>query len=163
MNFLDIVLLCVILISIVCGIFKGFVRELIGLVFLAFAVYAAISYHQNVAKAVFSAIEDTQVASFLSFILIFFGILLVGSLIGYALKKMFIQGPMKAIDRMLGALFGVLRGVVIACVLLIGLLAFPINSRWVSESVLAKHSEKPILWVMSLLPDSMLQDIRKSK
>lgn len=162
MNFLDISFIIAIFLSIILGIVKGFLRELIGLIFLFLAVYCSITYHAQVAGAIFSSIEDTDVSFFLAFLVVFFGLLILGSLMGYTLKKVFIMGPLKSVDRIMGAFFGLLRGIVISCVILMGLIVFPINDQWVSGSFLAPYAGKPILLIASLLPESMGRHFKKT-
>lgn len=162
MNFLDFFFLATILLSILFGILKGFVRELIGLIFLILAVYCSLTYHADFSKLFLASIDDPEVSSFLAFLLIFFGLLVVGSLIGYLIKKIFILGPMKSVDRLLGAFFGVLRGLVISSVILMGLIVFPINRKWVTESTLAPYAEKPIYWIVSILPESIAKHFKKA-
>lgn len=155
MNFLDFFFLGAILISVVFGIMKGLVREMIGLIFLFLAVFCSVRFHSRLAKHLLSSIEDPDVSSFLAFLIIFFGLLTIGSLIGYFVNKVIVFGPLKSVDRILGAFFGVLRGAVICCAVLVALRLFHVNDRWISESRLAKIAEKPISWMITLLPDSI--------
>jgi len=163
MNFLDFFFLLTIFLSILFGILKGFIRELIGLIFLALAVYCSITYYLKLSATLLSSIDDPDVSSFLAFLIIFFGFLVLGSLIGYTLKKIFIIGPMKSIDRVLGAFFGLLRGIVISCFVLMGLIIFPVNKNWVSESQLAPYARKPITWFASFFPESLAQHFKKTR
>jgi membrane protein required for colicin V production len=161
MNILDFLFILTILLSILFGILKGFVREVIGLAFLVLAVYGSVSYYQDVARGLFSAIDQEDVAFFLAFLLIFFSVLILGSLLSYTAKKIFLVGPLKGIDRILGAFFGVLRGCIISCILLALLTAYPINPEWVSGSRLAPYAESPLNWIISLLPPTLFEKARE--
>lgn len=162
MNFLDIFFLITIGVSIIIGLIKGFVREIVALVFLAVGIWAALTWHETLAKRLFSSIDDPDVASFLAFLLIFFGLILVGSILGYVLNRFFIMGPLKSMDRLLGGIFGFLRGIVISGCVLLGLMLFPVNEKWVSDSFLAPYALKPIKWVITFLPESISKRINNT-
>jgi len=161
MNFLDFFFLGAILLSVIFGILKGLVREMISLIFLFLAVFCSINYHTRLSMTLLSSIDDAEVSSFLSFLIIFFGLLVIGSLIGYFVNKVLVFGPLKSVDRILGAFFGILRGVVICCAVLVSLKIFQVNDKWIDESILAKYAEKPISWIITKLPDSVTQHIPK--
>jgi membrane protein required for colicin V production len=160
MNFLDIFFLITIVISVIVGLLKGLVREIVALVFLAVGIYAALTWHEILGKRIFSSIDDPNVASFLAFLIILFGLIIMGSLIGYVLNRFFIFGPLKSVDRILGGLFGVLRGVVISAAVLLGLMLFQINEKWVTDSSLAPYAMTPLKWVASMLPESLSKRIK---
>jgi membrane protein required for colicin V production len=134
LNILDIVFLVVIISSVIFGILKGFIRELFSLVFFIIAVVLSFLYYFEAGNVFLKQIKNRDVANFVGFLLIFLSVLLVGSLVTYIIKKIFVIGPMKSIDRILGSAFGLLRGILISAILVFGLISFPVDSHLVTES-----------------------------
>jgi membrane protein required for colicin V production len=64
------------------------------------------------------------VANFLGFVAIFFGVLLVGGLLGWTLSRIVKSAGLSWPDRMLGAAFGFVRGVLFSIALVMILMAF---------------------------------------
>jgi membrane protein required for colicin V production len=136
-NWLDWVLTAVVVASIVAAALKGFVRELIAIAtLLAALVVAAVGYER--AGSWFEDLTKSHpVALGAGFLVLFLGTMAVGALASFAAKKMIQTAGLQTFDRFLGAVFGLVRGVAIDCVLLMAMLAFSIKADAVQQSVLA--------------------------
>jgi membrane protein required for colicin V production len=82
-------------------------------------------------------------------------------LLGILLRKMLEAAHISAEDRVLGSVFGFLRGVVFVCavVFLAGMTSAPQTSLW-RQSVMIPMADMAIEWTMPLLPQA-LQDLRR--
>ena len=79
---------------------------------------------------------------------------LVNNLIAAIVEKTGLSGT----DRMLGVLFGLLRGVAIVTLLVLLAAATPMpNDAWWQNAVLIEHFEKLAIWVRQFLPDGLAQ------
>lgn len=136
-NWLDWVLTAIVVASVVAAALKGFIRELIALATLVAAlVIAALGYTR--AAAWFEDLTKSHtIALGLGFLVLFLGTMIVGALVSAAAKKLIQSAGLQMFDRVLGALFGLVRGVVVDCVLLMVMLAFSIKTDIVQQSVLA--------------------------
>jgi len=135
MNLLDIIFLVIMAFSLVWGIYRGLIREIFGLFFLGLAVYTAYLFNQPLA-AQLPRFSNPHIGRFLAFLLIFLVIILLGVLITFFIHKIATIGPLKGIDRLLGGLFGLLRGVVISMVLVYIMIVYPVQDYLLTNSTL---------------------------
>lgn len=138
-NWLDGILVAVVLVSVVAAALKGFVRELISLAsVLAGLVIAALCYRR--AGAWFDDLTSShQVALGLGFLTLFVGALVVGAVVSFFAKRLIQKAGLQWFDRFLGGVFGLARGIVVDGVLLMVLLAFSIKVEAVQRSTLAPY------------------------
>ncbi len=135
-NAIDITLLVIVLISIVCGIARGGIREIFSLLawvaawcvaaFFAHPIAAhfsaAIAAHQGATAAAAAAPAATAGSLFVvgaSFCLLFFAVLLVGTLLGHVISKAVEgSGGVSLANHLLGGLIGFGKGC-LSCLLLV--------------------------------------------
>jgi membrane protein required for colicin V production len=159
LNLLDAVIIVIGFLSIFLGIIKGFVRELLSLAFFILAVILAFLFYQDMGNILAKYIKDKDVSHFAGFTIVFTIVMIVGAIVTYFVKKVFVIGPMKPIDRILGGTFGLVRGVAIAGVIVFGLIAFPIDDRLIKESQLSPYVTKTIRVFYNLLPEKYKEKI----
>jgi len=152
MNILDIILVFLVGLSIILGILKGFIRELLSLAFFIIAVVLAFLFYYEVGDIYMFGFKNRDVSNFAGFITIFVLVLMVGALVTYLVKKIFTLGPLKAIDTILGGLFGLLRGILIAATIVFALVLFPVNDNLMAKSKLVPYVIKGIEFVVHFLP-----------
>jgi membrane protein required for colicin V production len=83
-------------------------------------------------------VSSPRVANLLGFLLVVFGVLLVGALLGMIVSRFLRTVGLSFFDRLLGAGFGLARGLLVAIALLTAWMAFgpQVDSRTVSQSML---------------------------
>lgn len=160
LNVLDIVFLSIVGISVLLGIIKGFIRELFSLFFLIIGGVLAFLFYNDVGSLLMKLLKNRAAANFAGFIVIFAGVLIVGAIITYAIKKIFSFGPLKAVDRILGGVFGLVRGILITAIFVLMFLAFPIHDDLLSKSKLAPYLVDTIRVVMKWFPESVSQKMK---
>ncbi len=158
-NILDIVFFIMIGVSIILGIIKGLVRELFSLAFFIIAVILAFLFYGDLGQVLFKSIQSQDIANFTAFICIFVTILIVGSIITYAIKKLFVIGPLKSVDRILGGFFGMLRGFLLSGILVFLLIVFPVRDTLIKESGLCPFIMKTFDIFLEALPEEYRQKI----
>jgi membrane protein required for colicin V production len=128
-NWLDVVLLAVVLISVVTSFSSGITREVVGLVTLIGALILAIWFYGSAGGFLLPYVSAPSIANFCGFIIVFLGILILGAVLGRLLARLMKVAGLSFVDRLLGAAFGVLRGLLISIALVLAMLAFtPGNS-----------------------------------
>ncbi len=159
LNLLDVFFFVIILGSIILGIIKGFIRELFSLAFFIIAVILSFLFYADLGDVFVKHIKNRDVANFAAFAAIFVVVLIVGSLVTYSLKKLFVIGPLKSIDRILGGAFGLVRGILICGIFIFGLIVFPIHDKLVKESQVCPYIMKTVDVFLNLLPENFREKI----
>ena len=138
MNWIDYLILAVLLISMIVGLKRGLVREVLSLITLIAAFVVAILFAdslsqvfsgsqaaQHVADQIASntaSINPAQPISYaalgISYILLFIGTIIVGTFITYLVSYAVESGGISFSNRFLGALFGLCRGFLLIVVVL---------------------------------------------
>lgn len=152
MNILDIILVIILGLSILLGILKGFIRELFSLAFFIIAVVLSFLFYYEVGGIYMSGLKNRDVSNFAGFITIFVLVLIIGAVVTYSVKKIFTIGPLKAIDMILGGLFGLVRGILIASIIVLALIVFPVNDNLIVKSQLSPYVIKSIEVFVHFLP-----------
>ena len=127
MNWIDVLLLLVIGFSVLSGFRAGFARVGVGFAAAIAGIFIGFWCYGIAANYVLDYVSSRAVANLIGFFLIFTGILLLGALAGRLLAMLFKWIGLSWLDRMLGAGFGFVRGVVIAVAFTTVLLAFAPN------------------------------------
>jgi membrane protein required for colicin V production len=136
----DILFIVIIVLSTVAALFKGLFREIVGfgVIILGF-VLAALYYKATAGKfAGWFGMTET-VAGLLGFLGIFLGCILAGAIITFIVNRFLKAVKLKWMDRLLGAVFGFLRGWVVSTVLVLALTAFPLQGNLTAHSVLVPY------------------------
>ena len=134
MNALDYVILGVIAFFVIKGIFKGFFREISSLAGIIFGFLVGNHYYPRMSVFLKSYIPLEKSLPLVSFIVLFFLVLIFFSLLGVLLHHLFRRLFIGWFDRSLGIFFALIKGVII-CYLLIVLLTFFVPS---SSPLIAK-------------------------
>lgn len=118
MSWLDIILGVILISSLISGVRKGMIRMGIGLVAMVLAMVVAFWSYQS-AGALFSDwTSSTTVANLIGFFAVFFGVIIAGSLISMMLTRIFKWMGLTWLDRILGGVFGLARGAIVATIVL---------------------------------------------
>ncbi len=119
MSVIDIVLLGFLLLGLIRGFLKGFFVEIASLVALVAGVYGAIHFSDYAASFFEDSVDwDEKYVNILAFAITFIIIVLAIALAGKALTKLADFAALGILNKLLGALFGGLKMVLILSVLL---------------------------------------------
>ncbi|MEO8675511.1 MAG: CvpA family protein [Casimicrobiaceae bacterium] len=160
MPYFDLAVVAVIVLSTIFAFFRGVVRELIATVAWIVGLVAALAYADRVAT-LFAGFDIAPVVRhMLAFVLILLVVLAAGALAAWLLKSIIHGVGLGFVDRFLGAVFGVLRGALLAVIfaLFAGLTTLPRNDWWqnsnlgpmLAESALALRPYLPAEWASRL-------------
>lgn len=119
MNFADYLVILAVLLSAVIGAVRGFLREAVALATVILAVFLAWTFADSLAPHLGGLLKSPPVSTWAARAIIFFIVMLIGMAIG-ALLAYFVRLSMfRGMDRFLGFVFGLLRGVVLLGVFVI--------------------------------------------
>ncbi|MBI4874676.1 MAG: CvpA family protein [Acidobacteria bacterium] len=124
MNWLDIVLAIVLCGSMMAGFLRGIARAGVGIAATVIGLILGIWFYGSAGAFFLPYLSSRGLANFAGFLVVFFGILLLGSLVGWLISKLLKWAGLGWLDRLLGAAFGFLRGLLISIALVLALLAF---------------------------------------
>jgi membrane protein required for colicin V production len=124
MNWLDYVLIALLAFSALQSLRRGFSREIVSLAAAVAGLVLGMWFYRTAALLVSRWITSERAARCVGFLLVFLAVVLVGVLVGMLVQKFLSAAGLSFFDRLLGALFGLLRGAVIAAALLTAWIAF---------------------------------------
>jgi membrane protein required for colicin V production len=124
MNWLDVVLLIILAGSIFTSFRKGFSREVIGLISVVLALLLGSWFYGTAGSYLLPYVSSRAAANFGGFLIVFCGIALIGSLVSFVVGKFLRVTGLSIFDHALGAVFGVVRGIVISIALIMAIMAF---------------------------------------
>lgn len=154
MTAFDYVLLAILAASIVIGLFRGLIREVLSLLAWLAAFVVANRYGADLAALLPDAIPRGAVRLVVGFVILFVGVLLLGALVNLAIAHIISASGLKPFDRGLGGLFGLARGVliVLTAVILAGMTDLPRQPVW-RGALLSGVSERAVRFIKPWLPD----------
>ncbi|MCU0236889.1 MAG: CvpA family protein [Acidobacteria bacterium] len=155
LNILDLLFIVILFLSLFFGIFRGLVRELFSLLFLVAALAGAFFYYRDAGLLLNGLVGNRGLADFAGFLLILALVAAAGALFTALVSKHVVPGPLKAIDRLLGAAFGLLRGILLTGLVIYGFLAFPLNREPLDRSLLAPALTRVLAAGIQVLPPSL--------
>ena len=143
MNWIDYLLLALIVFSCIAGLMRGLLREVIALVTWIVAVWLAWTYASLVESHLGGVLASESVRPWVARALVFLGVLMVGSTIGLIISHFVRLSLFSGLDRAFGALFGLLRGLVMIGLFVILCHAVRLDGeQWWRESLLVPYAER---------------------
>jgi len=113
LNYFDYLLIGVVGLSVVLSLWRGFVREIISLIGLVAAFFAASRASGYAGDFLGKWIPNGTVSDIAGFALVFVLIMLVVGIIGMIIRKLVDMADLTATDRTLGIFFGAARGILL--------------------------------------------------
>ena len=104
--------------------------------------------------------KDTM-PDLLGFLAIFVGCILIGIIVSYIVNRVVKAASLKWIDRLLGGIFGFLRGWAISSVIVVALIAFPVREEIMARSVLAPFLLSGARTAVLLVPQDLKDKFNK--
>ncbi len=167
---LDLVLLAVMLISGLLAMIRGFMREILSIASWGIAALATLYSFQKLLPFAKNYINNDTIAAAAVIGGVFIGTLIVISLITTRISDMVLDSRIGALDRTLGFLFGLARGlliVVVAFLFFTWLVPDKQRPDWVTAAKSLTVLNSTGVWLQSLLPDdpenTILNKLKKNK
>ena len=142
MNWIDIILVIILLILAVHGLMIGIIRSVFDIVGIIIAYVFAVSFSGMLGMP-----------RFIAFLLIFIVIVVGVHILGRIISKVIRKTPLGAIDRVLGGLLGLAKALVICFVFLLVLLLLKRPNSAIQRSTIAPLVLKGGLTASEILPN----------
>jgi membrane protein required for colicin V production len=163
-SLLDLLVVIVIGSSVVTGLAAGFARVGIGFLAAIFGVVFGFWFYGIPADWVHRYLHSAALSNLIGFLLIFWAILAIGALFAKITSKLFKWTGLSWLDRLLGGAFGMVRGALIAVVMIAVLLAFtpkPLPN-WMVKSEVLPYAMEASNVIASLAPNAIKDAFRES-
>ncbi len=159
-NFVDLSIIAFCLLSLTNGVIKGFIRDFASMIGIVLGFFAVAHYGRIVSREIKTIIPHFQYADILSFIFILSIIFILCMVVGIIVRKFLHVSMLGWLDRILGGVFGLFKGLVLTALLLM------VINYAVPNAAFFKHSyfTPPILKIASnMMDNSYLKKIQKWK
>jgi membrane protein required for colicin V production len=148
----DWAIIAVLGLSILLSLWRGFVREAVSLAGWIAAFVIANMFVGEMATFLQQWIANVTGRYVAAYALLFVGMLLVAGIVGKLSAQVIKVTGLTLLDRLLGTVFGLARGIIVVLVVVYVLrqLAPPQNLLWLDESQLMPHVDMLGQWVQAL-------------
>ncbi|HEY9448037.1 MAG TPA: CvpA family protein [Burkholderiales bacterium] len=160
MTLFDYGVLLIIGFSVLVSVVRGLVRELLALAAWVVAFVVANVASGTVSEWLPDTLGSPSLRVLAAFVFLFVATLILMSLAGMVVKRLIHNAGLSAEDRLLGGMFGFVRGmlVVLVLVLLAGLTGIPREAAW-NNAMLSAPLEALAIFVKPWLPQYLSQRI----
>jgi len=155
MVWIDYAILAVIGISALISLVRGFVKEAVSLIVWISAFFVASSFYVNLSTFL-TNISDQLLRNAASIAILFITTLILGALVNYIIGQLVSRTGLSGTDRVLGIVFGALRGVLVSAAVLFFMDAFTpaSSSAWWQSSQLIPEFTLIVEWFFEYLKQS---------
>lgn len=155
-SLLDLIVLGVVLLSALLAAVRGATREVLAIASWAIAAVAALMLHQPMLPIVSQHISNPTIALVVTIAAIFLVTLIIVSFITLRISDLVLDSRIGSVDRTLGFIFGVARGVlicVIAYIFFSWLVPEKLQPEWARDARLKPFLESSGQKLQSMLPE----------
>ncbi|MFZ0798257.1 MAG: CvpA family protein [Terriglobales bacterium] len=125
--------------SVTAAAIEGFFHEAFALVGLVVGYLLAAWQYHRLADWFAPHLKSPWIGEIAGFLIIFLAVLIVAGLAGRIARWAMKKAGLSAIDRLLGAVLGLLKGALVVAIVLTAVAAFAPAAKWLSGSQLAPY------------------------
>jgi membrane protein required for colicin V production len=139
MSTADWIILGFLALSVTAAAIEGFFHEAFKLAGLVVGYLLAAWQYHRLAEWFAPHLKSPWLGEIAGFLIIFFAVLIVAGLAGRVARSVMKKAGLSAIDRFLGAVLGLLKGVLVVAIVLTAVAAFAPAAQWLAESEFAPY------------------------
>jgi len=150
MSIADWIILGFLVVSVIGAASEGFFHEAFRLAGLVVGYLLAAWQYHRLANWFTPHLKSPWLGEIAGFLIIFFAVLIVAGIAGRIARWAMKKAGLSSIDRMLGAVLGLLRGVLVVAVVLTAMAAFAPAAKWLARSQLAPYflvGGRAVIWL----------------
>lgn len=160
MTAFDYGVIAILLASLALGLWRGLIGEVLALLAWILAALAAWQFGPEIG-ALMTAIADPGLRVLAGYAAVFFAVLVVLGLLRLAVRGLLKALGLTAVDRLLGVLFGLARGMLIVLVVVaVGGMTSAPKAPWWKDASLAPPLETAVIAAKPWLPPEAAKRIR---
>ena len=161
MTVFDYCVVAVLSLSLLVGIWRGLVSEMLALAAWVVAFFAARAVAVQVGAVFADVLKDHAVQYVVGFAAVFLGVLVIFAVLRLAVTGVLAAAGLGLLDRFLGGIFGAAQGlaILLALVLAGGLTSLP-REPWWRDAVTAPPLETAVVAAKPYMPPALANRIR---
>ena len=156
MGWFDLTIIAIILVSMLFGLVRGFVKESISLASWILSGFIAIRYFSPLSEILLPYFESPTLRSGIAFAALFVITLIIGAIVNFMASQMVSKTGLSGTDKTLGMIFGMARGafIIALLVLLADFTPMP-NESWWQASFMIGYFTEMADWIKTMLPQDI--------
>ncbi len=164
MNFLDYVILILLVIFVIRGIWIGATRQVLSILGLVAGFWGASHYYGLFARSLVAKVPGWPYPALTVYAVLFFVIWGVFAFVGFLFSRMFQKTPLVWADRFLGGSIGLLKTVLVAVIIISVLTVFlPPKSPVLKDSKLAPYVQVGASIIIKATPKKVKKIFEKKR
>lgn len=154
----DLIIISLILLSALIGVMRGLIKESITLVSWTVATVLALNFSEPLSSYI-TFVNNPGIRTIIAFIIIAVSSLFLGAIVNVLVGGLVRKTPFSVLDRMLGSLFGLVRGGLFVGILILlgGLVPHMTEEKWWKQSTSISHFQGLSFWLKERLPEEIAQ------
>lgn len=162
MSWIDYGIVGVLGLSVLVGLWRGLVSEVLALVTWIAAFWVAWAFGPDVSAQFRHSIDEPSIRLVVGYVLCFVAVLVLGALLRFVIHRLVESTGLGGTDRLLGMVFGFVRGVLLVSliVFLLGFTSFD-QEPWWKRSLLLPQFETVATWLGAQLPVDVRQHFHR--
>jgi membrane protein required for colicin V production len=161
LTLVDWIIVVVLAAAVLAGIARGFFRSVFSLAGLVVGVALASWNYWRIAAVLKPMIHSVEVADAVGFLIIAFLVMAVAAIIGSLLAKFFEKVGLGCLDRLAGALFGFIEGLVFVMLCILVTVAFFPQTEWLTQARLPRYFFGALHVSVNVTPPRLSDRVRK--
>jgi membrane protein required for colicin V production len=157
----DWIIVIVIAAAVLAGIARGFFRSAFSLAGLVMGLALAAWNYWRIAPVLKPLVHSEQTANAIAFLIIALVVMVVAAIIGSLLAKLFEKVGLGCLDRMAGAIFGFLQGMLFVTLGILITVAFFPQTSWLTEARLPRYFFGALHVSIKVTPPRLSERVRK--
>jgi len=161
MTAFDYAVLAIVGLSVIFSVMRGMIKEVLSILGWVAAFYVGRTYTSQLLPMMPVDIPSESLRILAAFLVLFLATLLLSTLLAIAISTVFKKVGLGWLDRLLGAFFGVFRGLLIICILvfLAGLTELPKDARW-KNAMFSSPIEALVISMLPWLPEGIAKHVK---
>lgn len=160
MPLIDIIIIAFFAISILIGVYRGFVKEVLSVTSWVLAAVIAFKFGEQASVYVKPYIKQAPLDLAVAYVAVFLLTLIAFSVISHIISQIFSSSGMTGFDRSLGSIFGALRAaIVVAILIMVGRFMALDNQQWWLDSGFLDYFEPLVEWLKTFMPADIVAKI----
>ncbi len=155
-TWLDNAIIAILVLSVIISLIRGFVKEAFSLLIWLSAFIVAARFATPLSDLFAQHLANNNVRLGLSFLVLFVATLIIGGLLNFLLCEIVVKTGLSGTNRLLGLVFGFLRGVILVALLIMlaQFSALPQSNAWKHSLLIPKIS--PVAqWLKVFVPENL--------